>query len=756
MVASLFNVVPQAGLRFKLENSTYLILKRLPGAKIEALDEQFNETRIFTYNELIKYLSEGLLRFEAKGKNTVKDSEKTLFTSFSFEDIENLKHKEQAIFRYEVIRPLLQVPYTQRTFYHITERAKEVNSWKDNPKIACDNLNGCTYYKTVSPLTVYRWVKNYEESNGDFRSLVPSYYKCGGKNKPRLHQKIVDYINNTIEEVYKDGRRITIKDLRMEVLWRIEEYNKYSSEKLTCPSLATFARYVSKIPEYELIAKRIGKRSADNQFAQVGNGVTVRYPLERVEIDYTIGDAILDEKGEALGRPYVIIAIDKLTGYPVGLSAGISNGVGWPEVMNCIKHIITDKSYTKTMYPFIENEWKAFGVPKTIVVDNGLEFKNKAMEDACYQLGFVLQYCPPKVPKWKGSIERFFGSLNLGLFHILPGTTRSNPTELGDDENPQKNACISFSLFLALLHKWVIDVYAQDLNKGVGGIPAKLWEHAIQAHPVAWPGDTSEIAILLGKKTYRKISRRGIELNALRYNSIELNRLLLKFNTENNGLNESFKVKYDPHDIGYLYVYDHLINKKWIKVPCTNPEYANGLSEWEHNEIRAYTKMKFGSADEIALARSKKIINNMIQNSIGYTKKHKARINRVNSTTEISKFMDEDNNAPIDPSLSDLLSERTTHGTNDGLSISDIGYSVQMNNIIVPKHAEASSQISAESTVVSIDNRSNKGRNKKGKKNNKFTTNDNKKADKVREINFSTADFSNFNIISSFLEERND
>lgn len=77
----------------------------------------------------------------------------------------------------------------------------------------------------------------------------------------------------------------------------ISEHNRFSINKLNTPPYSTLARYVSKIPEYQYIESRKSKRSADYMFKEIGNGVVTSYPLERVEIDHTPVDIIIDENG---------------------------------------------------------------------------------------------------------------------------------------------------------------------------------------------------------------------------------------------------------------------------------------------------------------------------------------------------------------------------------------------------------------------------------------------------------------------------
>ncbi len=733
----MFPVQLKPGIRFMLYEETYQILKKLPNLKVQVEKEHFNMTQIFTQSELITALSEGNLKFECTGKNISKTSG-GINTSYALGELDDSSFKEEAIFRYEVIKPLLE-PSEQNAI----SRANEVNSWSNNLEKAKKNLNDCLVYHTVSSQSIYRWLKAYKESCGDIRSLLPSYHNCGGKGKVRISPKVYEFINDSIDLYYKKQQRISIKDLWLSLTYMISEHNRFSVIKLEIPPYPTLARYVSKIPEYQSIASRYSKRSADYKFKEIGNGVETSFPLERVEIDHTPVDIIIkEENGTEIGRPFLVLAIDKFTRNALGFSLGLSNGVGWPEVSQCIKSIMTDKSYVKNMYPFIENEWNAFGVPKTLVIDNGLEFKNSSMKDTCYQLGIVLQICPPKVPEWKGSIERFFGTTNTSLVHNLPGTTRSNPTKLDSDENPSALATLTFSQFNALLHKWIIDVYSQDFHKGVGGIPSKLWKKAIEDCPVSWPNSSSDIVTLLGRTAQRKISNRGIEINCLHYNGNNLNRLLMQFNKENKGLKEDFTVKYDPYNLGELFVYDHLIAKEWIKVPCTNPQYAINLSEWEHKEMRAYARKEYGIVDYESLARAKHMIRTMIENNIGYTPKAKARANKINADEEIKKAKREVIRASNILYHTNAISED---------NISDIGITIDTPKIIIPESLVSTEASKQDDNIIKI-NQARKEKPRRAKK--QSSSNDiqlfNGKNNKLLKNDTCMDDFSGFSILTDF------
>jgi putative transposase len=587
-----------------------MILKLLPNRKVQVEHQGFQTPVIYTQAELIKLLSEGRLEFQVSGKNIRKTADGTIPTTYHINDLDSVKYKEVTIFKFEVIKPLLVIG--KRSIAVVRQRVEEINQLAENPNLALKTL-GTSFVKKVSFSSVYRWMSDYEKSDGDIRSLIPSYHNSGGPGQSRFHPKVMEFVNQSIDDFYLNEQQVTVEEIFFDVVNRVVDYNQFAPEKIEWPSQSTMARIVSKIPEFELVSKRIGGRTAELGYKPIGDGVKVSFPLERVEIDSTeLNIKILFPDGSKKDRPNLVAAIDKFSTNPLGLSLGFG-GVGWPEVMQCFHHVLSDKSYVKEKYTFVKNEWNAFGVPASIVVDNGLEFKNNPMKDACYQLGISLEFAPPHTPEWKGSIERFFGTVETNFVHKQPGTTRSNPKQLGDDEDPDKKACIPYNIFLGLLHKWIIDVYSQDLNKGAGGIPSKIWEKATEEYPVDWPNSSHELAILLGRIEYRVITNRGIELNCLTYNSTELNQLLRKFSKHNKGAEQRFKIKYDPQNLGHVNVYDHLITNDWIKkVPCTDQRYAEGLSEWEHEEARKFAAKEYGSVDIVSLARAKAFLREQV------------------------------------------------------------------------------------------------------------------------------------------------
>ncbi|MBC2580737.1 hypothetical protein [Clostridium sp. DJ247] len=350
------------GLRFKLYEKIYMISKILSDGNIQAIDQVFNKTVIFTKKELIKQLDLGILNFEVHNRNS-KNSICEANFKFDIDDIEFEKHKDEAIFKFNVIKPFIFKDNICRTRSAIIKRVEEVNSLENNKPLV-QELFDSNFFCKVSVASIYRWINQYEDSNRDIRSLIPGYRNCGGKNKFRLSSVIIDFLQEEINDYYLSSERPTIRDLFDKIRERVADHNEFSDEKIKAPSYPSITHYIKSIPEYDLIAYRIGKRTAENKYGQVNGGVEVTYPLERVEIDGTPLDLIVtDEEGETIGRPTFILALDKLSRYPLGFSLSFGNE-SWQDVMLCIWHILKDKSYVNEKYPDIKNEWSAFGIPQ--------------------------------------------------------------------------------------------------------------------------------------------------------------------------------------------------------------------------------------------------------------------------------------------------------------------------------------------------------------------------------------------------------
>ncbi|MGD6803930.1 DDE-type integrase/transposase/recombinase [Rossellomorea aquimaris] len=613
------------GQRFLLKERKYEIIEELANDKYEVKDMEFGTTRIFSRKELMDYASGEELIYSERGENTKQVTDGILEYNVDYLTDLNEAEQQKALYKYQVIQPILEVYGKERK-----TRIFQISEEKD-----------------VSVASLYRWVKEYEGSSKDIRSLINRYSNSGSKDFqfPSIVEGIITRI---IEKYYLVREARNTDDVYLLVYNEITKENKFreQDDKLPIPSKSTIRRRIQHRNSYEDMVKKWGRDKAFQKAASIKRQPSPTRILERVEIDHTQMDIFLldDEHRLPLGKPFLTFMIDVYSGYPLGYYIGFHHP-SFESVCNTLKNAIFNKSEINERYSTIENEWLAEGIPDMIVVDNGKEFIGKNMEAVCQQLGINLLICPVKKPHWKGSVERYFRTSNTKLLHKLPGTTFGNIYERRD-YNPEKTAVMTFSGFLEIFHLWLIDSYCHSEHKGVGGIPHRLWESSWKQNP---PPDTinkRDLNMILGREETRSIQRDGITFEYLNYTSPELR----KMQEDVGGTHPNkfkFKVNYD--DLSRIFVY-HPKKNKYLEVPCTDQEYTKGLRYCVHKIICKETRMEARGhkPDMEHLAKTRAKIEEMTEKALKETKKSKrARTSAYNRDNKNSAGMLEEKEVKV-------------------------------------------------------------------------------------------------------------
>lgn len=606
------------GVRYRTPDGLFEITKAWMGGNYEVTNLNTGVADNLSQETIKQELFSGRLQFEVIGKNTVKDDSYAINVQYEWSDFNLIpdKYREEAWFRFNIVKTINNIPSEIRSRKMVVDNTeKAVQKYNEEQQAS---------RKVPSITQVYEWLRCFNESGGDIRSIVPEHHKKGAKGVPRLSPEVNKIIDDSIENVYLTMTRPTCQAAYEDVLNAISDSNKYRlpNEKLAAPGYTTIWWRTKQLDPYSAVAGRYGDKKAKELFGDSEEGPRPTRPLERVEIDSTPLDLIVVDLEDRLpiGKPTVTAAIDKHSGYLVGIYVGFEPP-SYITVMQCLYSAIRPKDYVTRIYPEIENTWDAYGLMETLVTDNGKEFIGRDLEMACLQLGISLVQCPIKEPHFKGSIERYFRTMCDQLVHNLPGTTFSNIFDKGDYD-PVKTAVISLDQFMRILHMWVIDYYSQKYHRGVKGIPSKLWQEGINKYPAGLPSNKDELLVLLSRSEYRVIGRKGIEFEGLFYNE-KLS--LPKLRSAAKNTNEKFLIKYDPVDISKVVLYDHLISKKHIEIPAIEQNYTQGMSIWKHRLIRKVARAESKEVDIYALARAKAKIQAIVDQEWKLTKKTRTR-----------------------------------------------------------------------------------------------------------------------------------
>lgn len=418
--------------------------------------------------------------------------------------------------------------------------------------------------------TVYRWWKSWKKSGEDITILVPKVNEGRASFYIRDYQKLL--VEVVDEVIYRKvpGTKLDAFNL---FTTKVIQANSAKPIPMKVPSKATFYRLLDKVIDpYQLVLMQQGRRAAEKRFRATGEGVKTTRILERVEIDHTpINLMVVDEvSGEVSGRPSLTVIIDHYSKMPLGIYVGFEPP-STLSVMRAIRNAIMPKTDIEKRFPEFVHQWPAFGIFGLMACDNGAEFHDKQLKRMCDELNIELLFCPKQHPWFKGSIERFVGTINNAVCNKMDGTTFSNIADRGEYQSVVEARHTLKDLEQHLLD-WIINIYNVDFHEGLGDTPLNVWNKGLEQIEPSLPESKSSLDLTLTKEYQRKVNHEGVSFNRLKYNSAELGILRQQANND-----LIVRIRVDPENLGSIWVYDDL-DRVFFLVPCSTPEVAEGLT----------------------------------------------------------------------------------------------------------------------------------------------------------------------------------
>jgi putative transposase len=448
------------------------------------------------------------------------------------------------------LRGLPSLPITQLDQRVENLRVVDQVDWtkaQERERIIRDSLQGDepmtrrveTAAKTLglSERTVRRLITRYTASaqTTSLMRQLPGPKKSYRRLGPEL-ERIIDAAIQThylvrprkpMEEVYKEVRR------------------RCHAEKQVTPSRNAVLRRIRALDARLVARKRLGAKSAESIALSTPGMLEATEALELIQIDHTLADVMIVDSvyRVSIGRPWLSLAIDVATrsvlGFHLGLEAPSALAVAL-----CIEHAVLPK-IPSSATPTTDTSWEMFGMPKTILVDNGSEFHGEALTRGCAEYGIALTYRPVARPRFGAHIERLIGTM-MGKIHLLPGSTDSSPTARGSyqSENEAK-------LTLAELSEWlyleIAGQYHQTIHRMISTTPAAAWAKSLARGTVpVLPADPARFVIGFLPIIHRKLQRNGLIFEHIRYWADVLPAIAQP--------KESLITRYDPRNLSRLYV----------------------------------------------------------------------------------------------------------------------------------------------------------------------------------------------------------
>ena len=478
------------------------------------------------------------------------------------EDISD-KAWEMALYRYETIKPLIEYS----TVDAVLKIAKE---------------------QSIHETTIWKWLKAYRENNS-ILALVPK--KRGWTaEKSRLSPQLDHIVKQAIQEEYLNAKKPSIAKT---ISYVEAECSRY---KIEPPHENTIRRKIDALNQYEVIKSRLGKKALQDKFGSAaGNFPNADYPLAYVQIDHTPLDieVVDDEFREAIGRPYLSLAIDvfsrMVVGYYISLEAPSATSVAM-----CVASAIMSKK-SKLIELDIDADWDVEGVMDSIHSDNGSDFRTIHLSKACLKYGINWEYRPIGGARYGGHIERMLGVVNLEM-HILDGTTKSNIHQKGSYDSA-KNACLTLLELEYYLIYWITKIYHKKKHSSLEMSPLKKWNEGVWGTKFkAGTGlkervaDENTLFLDFAPEFESTIQRTGVKKDKLFYFADCLKPWInfLDPDDVNKRRKKKFLFKRDPRDISKIWFYESDSNQ-YFKVPTAKREIPP-ISLYEYQQVQKYLR----------------------------------------------------------------------------------------------------------------------------------------------------------------------
>ena len=196
-------------------------------------------------------------------------------------------------------------------------------------------------------------------------------------------------------------------------------------------------------------AAREGAISARDGFRPVIGEYRADHALQIVHIDHTPVDVFVVDAvhRRPIQRPWLTLAIDAASRMVAGFYLS-PEAPSAASVALAIHHAVMPK-FEWLEARGVKGDWPVSGLPDVIHVDNGREFRSRALARGAAEYGVSLVHRPAATPHYGGHIERLIGTM-MGAVHLLPGTTFSSIADRGAYD-PEKHAAMT----LDELERWL-------------------------------------------------------------------------------------------------------------------------------------------------------------------------------------------------------------------------------------------------------------------------------------------------------------
>ena len=503
----------------------------------------------------------------------------------------SVKHEKEHARKLRYIREIEQRGITRGQIELLQEAISEIAKEDKDPN-------------PPAAMTVSEWMRKLDRAHGDVLELVPaSAWKLTRERLIPEHEGILAKLVEDHFTGFGEGSATDVFNEKYPpALVSLNAELANAGKPLEAPiALRTFTRRTEKVDRFDLAVMRYGYQEARRMFRMAKGHMPGTYPLAYVEIDHAqLRLWVVDDKlGLPLGRPWVTVVRDRYSGMVLGFYVSF-RGPSLASTFAAIRHSLHYHGDLNKCFPDLEHSWVAFGRGTTYVSDRGRDFLSGRYQTAILQLGSYFNYCESRTPWHKPNIERIFLSIYSDLLETMPGQVFKG-LSYSRDYNPKKDAVVRFSTLTYLLVKWAVDHHPYKPNRYRQARPVDLWLDGIGDAPPGHLPNMDALNIVLGDRHPGTMSNHGIQYKHLTWADDGLKSLFDAI-----GKKELHFV-INEENLGRIHV-ENPRTRTWFQVACTRPDYAEGLSAYQHQQVIRQAKAKLeriSNIDQLMVVRQR-------------------------------------------------------------------------------------------------------------------------------------------------------
>lgn len=402
------------------------------------------------------------------------------------------------------------------------------------------------------------------ECGNEFVGLLPTISRRGNRRR-RLDARTLEILHEVIE------RDVTSSSAKGYFACWSTVVDMCKKEGLLPPSKRTFEAEIArrKTPEELKKARQGEKAGYDLELPYLSlERETPKHgcrPFDVAHIDHTQLDLqFVDEgTGANMGKAWLTVMIDAFTRVILA----------WVILFN-------EPSYRSCMLVARDCVRRHARFPRTVVADQGSEFKGRYFDMLLAYLGSHKRMRPTSHPRFGSIIERFFGLNNTQFVHTLRGNNQAlqSPRRMSPTHDPVKLAVWNLRAFRGSFESFLGSVYHAVEHPALGISPLKAMEIGMlqagaRSHMLI--PYTREFVIATMPTTDKETSKIQPD-GSFKANRIDyFSERLISY------AGQDRDIRYDPYDVSRAYA---MGTSGWIEATSM---YASELAGRSEKEIEA-------------------------------------------------------------------------------------------------------------------------------------------------------------------------